>query len=107
MAFIPVNTPLHQGFAFALGLLWASALPAWSAESLKTGAATRPGWQAGSPLAKGSTAGSPTVPTWSVVPLAPLENPGWNWLPKGPSRAPVWSPPVPLVINKAPLWKRL
>ena len=102
MASIPVNTLLQQGFAFALGLVCATALPVWSGEILVAGAANRPLW-----VAAGSTAGQPPVPTWSAVPLGPLASPGWGLLPIGPRRAPGWSPPAPPVINKAPLWQRL
>jgi hypothetical protein len=107
MASIHVNTLLHQGCGFALGLVCAAALPVWSGEILVAGAANRPLWSPGSSVAEGATAGHPPVPTWSAVPLGPLANPGWDLLPIGPRRAPGWSPPAPPVINKAPLWQRL
>ena len=107
MGSIPVNTLLPQGCGFALGLVYAVALPAWSGETLGAGVANRPGWSAHSSVAQGSMPGRRTVPAWSAMPLVPIVNPGWERLPIGPRPAPEWSPPSPPVINKVPIWQGL
>ena len=112
MGALPLNPPLWRGCWFGLILVFASALPAWSDQSMVPSTGTKQGWtsgQAGPPMVdQGFLVATPShrsVPSWSLVPSAHETTPSWLRLQNGAGLAPGWSPPSPPVITNSPLWQ--
>jgi hypothetical protein len=110
MASMTVSTPNRYGCLIALGLVFATALPAWSGNPMGPGPGhpdrvSGPGGD--QQAAKAASSPPASVPIWAPLPPGPEANPGWVWLPTGAQRPPGWSPPAVLELNKAPIWQRL
>lgn len=110
MASMTVTTSDRYGCLIALGLVFATALPAWSGNPMGASPGhpdrvSGPGW--GQQGSKAASVPPASAPIWRPLPPGPEANPGWAWLPTGAPRPPGWSPPAVPEFNKAPIWQRL